>query len=193
MTSDTMNAIRNRKNNTFAIPAAVPARPVKPKIAARMATMKKPIAQLSIEPPDSWTDHHPVQSPCRDLGKRGLVLRCRRFRYNGGRELVRRDHAIVLAVFIGQRDRGLRIRRHEAEDAQVILRQRLQRPEPGEELEEMRHPVGMRARRRRIENASRLHARYAVRNQREGTSDDRSVHFFCPPCKSSVASMLPAA
>src|SRR5205814_3092549 len=54
MTSDTMNAIRNRKNRTFAIPAAAPARPVKPKIAAMIATMKNPIAQLSMTASNGW-------------------------------------------------------------------------------------------------------------------------------------------
>src|ERR671934_1257061 len=70
MTSDTTNAIRKRKNRTFAIPAAVPARPVKPKIAARIATMKNPIAQLSIEPPTVALDN-------RGSCKQRAVLRCR--------------------------------------------------------------------------------------------------------------------
>src|SRR6185503_2741764 len=46
--------MRNRKNSTFAMPAAVPAMPVKPKIAASTATMKKPIAQLSMTTSDGW-------------------------------------------------------------------------------------------------------------------------------------------
>src|SRR3982751_7123174 len=100
-----MNAIRNRKNSTFAIPAAVPARPVKPKIAARMATMKNPIAQLSIEPPDSWTHDCPVQSPCRDLGQRSLALRRGSFHYNGSYLLGREERVLfsLVSPVIGER------------------------------------------------------------------------------------------
>src|SRR2546421_9177845 len=57
MTRDTTNAIRNSQNRTFAIPAAAPAMPVKPKIAAMIATMKNPIAQLSIKPPTVGLDN----------------------------------------------------------------------------------------------------------------------------------------
>src|SRR4051794_21853043 len=131
MTSDTMNAIRNRKKSTFAIPAAVPARPVKPKIAARMATMKNPIAQLSILPPDSWTGPCLVQTACRDLRQRRFRRGRRRLHYNRSNFLRREGDVLVdVRVFIGELDRRLRIRRHEAEDAQVVFRQRLQRPEP---------------------------------------------------------------
>jgi hypothetical protein len=48
MTNETMNAIRKRKKSTLAIPAAAPARPEKPRNAATIATIKNPIAQLSI-------------------------------------------------------------------------------------------------------------------------------------------------
>src|SRR5215210_361795 len=48
MTSDTTKAMRNRKNRILAIPAAPEAMPPNPKTAAMMATMKKPIAQLSM-------------------------------------------------------------------------------------------------------------------------------------------------
>src|ERR687888_2496311 len=70
MTSDTTNAIRNSQNRTCAIPAAAPAIPVKPKIAAMIATMKNPIAQLSIEPPTVALDN-------RGSCKQRAVLRCR--------------------------------------------------------------------------------------------------------------------
>src|SRR5438874_2782376 len=116
MTSDTTNAIRNRKNSTLAIPAAVPARPVKPKMAARMATMKNPIAQLSIKPPDSWIGNRPVQSPC--LRKRGLALRLGD-RLDGF-QLLLDEHLQLIVGFLGRffrmRQRRLAVRRHQSED-----------------------------------------------------------------------------
>ncbi len=46
--SDITNSIKNRKNKTFAIPAAPAAIPPNPKIAAIIATTRKIIVQRSI-------------------------------------------------------------------------------------------------------------------------------------------------
>src|SRR5919109_1682054 len=96
MTSDTMNAIRNRKNRTFAIPAAAPAMPVKPRIAAMIATMKNPIAQLSIEPPTVGRTTGGCANSVPMLRRRDLlgeqILRLRALRHRGFR---------VAAFFLG--------------------------------------------------------------------------------------------
>lgn len=47
------NSSTNTKNRILAIPAAVPAIPVKPKIAAKIAIIKKVIDQLNITIPPS--------------------------------------------------------------------------------------------------------------------------------------------
>src|SRR5437660_7000196 len=134
MTSDTTNAIRNSQNRTFAIPAAAPAMPVKPRIAATMATMKNPIAQLSIEPPTvGWTTLELANSVpmlrCRDrLGEQilGLALGLCRFR--------------VAAVVLGRRavERGverpvvgrLAFRGNQAKGARAAFGPSRRRPEP---------------------------------------------------------------
>src|ERR671937_596402 len=120
MTSDTTNAIRNSQNRTCAIPAAAPAMPVKPRIAAMIATMKNPIAQLSIEPPTVALDNRGsckrrAVLRCRELGKQilRLALGHRRFRIAAFRRL-----AVQLALQRGvQRgvERRLAVRRHQAE------------------------------------------------------------------------------
>jgi hypothetical protein len=48
MTRNTTNMIRKMTKRTWAIQAAVPARPVNPKIAAMIATIRKVMAQDSI-------------------------------------------------------------------------------------------------------------------------------------------------
>src|SRR4051812_16644956 len=116
MTSDTTNAIRNRKNNTFAMPAAVPARPVNPKMAARMATMKNPIAQLSIEPPDSWMDPLSGAIAVPQSGERGLALRLGDGLYHEGRLVAQRQ--VVVRLILGERDGRFAEGRDEAKDAQ---------------------------------------------------------------------------
>src|SRR5438067_6301817 len=130
MTSDTTNAIRNSQNRTFAIPAAAPAMPVKPRIAATMATMKNPIAQLSIEPPTvrrttvDLANSVPMLR-CRDrLGEQvlGLALRLCRFRVAA---VVLDRRAVERAV-----EGRLGVRRHQAKGAQVVLGHFAQRPEP---------------------------------------------------------------
>src|SRR3954464_41279 len=179
MTSDTTNAIRNRKNNSFAMPAAVPARPPKPKMAARMAMMKNPIAQLSIEPPDSWMD--PVSGaiavPQSDEG--GLALRLGDGLYHHQRGLLPQRQIVVRFIF-GQRDGRLAEGGDQPKDAQVILRHRLQRAEPVQELGEMGDALGMRAAggRGRIERAAALRARHAVGNQGKSAGNDGSIHVF---------------
>src|SRR5438105_8967971 len=186
MTSDTTNAIRNSQNRTFAIPAAAPAMPVKPRIAATMATMKNPIAQLSIEPPTvEWTTLELANSVpmlrCRDrLGEQilGLALRLCRFR--------------VAAIVLGRRavERGierpvegrLAVWRHQAEGAQVVLGHFAQRPEPFEKAGEMGDSLRVRAkaRRCRIEEAAALHARHALGDERECAGYVADVHLLFP-------------
>src|SRR5687768_14474304 len=64
MIRDTTNAMTNRKNNTFAMPAAPEAMPPNPKTAAMIATMKKPIAQLSMVDSEVDVMPQPVQTVC---------------------------------------------------------------------------------------------------------------------------------
>src|SRR2546423_3118339 len=181
MTSDTMNAIRKRKNRTFAIPAAAPARPVKPKIAAMIATMKNPIAQLSMTASKvEWDDWEACNSRAETgrgttSEKRVLGRQCRRRR----RFCAWR---VALLIHHGRIERRLAVGREEAKLALVLPRDFAQRPKPIEEAREVRHPLGMRAKAGRdgIEVRSGLHARHAVRDQRQSTGNERSVHLVSP-------------
>src|SRR3954463_152209 len=178
MTRDTMNAIRNRKNRTFAIPAAAPARPVKPKTAAMIATMKNPIAQLSMTASTVEWDNREPGNPRAGTGsgppseKRVL----RRQRRRRGRFCANR--VALLIHYHGRIERRLAVGREEAEFALVFPRDFAQRPKPIEEPREVRHPLGVRANAGRdgIEERSGLRARHAVRDQRQSAGYERSVH-----------------
>src|SRR5919197_6483936 len=182
MTSDTTNAIRNSQNRTCAIPAAAPAMPVKPKIAAMIATMKNPIAQLSIEPPTVALDN-------RGSCKQRAVLRCREL----GEQILRlalghggfRIAAVLVRRLPVERgvERGLAVRGHQAEGLQVFLGDFAQRPEPFKEAREMRHPLrmGANARRGGIEETAALHASYALGHERERADYFADVHVFSSP------------
>src|SRR5262249_48348940 len=60
-TSETTNRIRKIKNRILAIPADATATPVKPSTAAKIATMKKPIAQFNILSLRYFVVHMPSQ------------------------------------------------------------------------------------------------------------------------------------
>src|SRR6266404_938281 len=194
MTRDTTNAIRNNQNSTCAIPAAVPAMPVKPKIAAMIATMKKPIAQPSIEASNGWIGQpSAVQTACRCCGAATCFLSTTRRLLR--EQILRRRRGLWhrrfrVAVFflrvplvrIGVPVEGrLAVRRHQAEEAQVVLGDFAQRPEPFQEAREMRHALGMRAnaRRHRIEETAALHARNAFWHERQ-RAGDANVHDSSP-------------
>src|SRR5581483_3968631 len=169
MTSDTMNAIRNRKNSTLAIPAAAPATPVKPKIAAMIATMKKPIAQLSMTASNGWiATTGGVQSACRAWARQPSVegvLQRRRGRRRGGRRRRGRCHrrdrrgllgrtgrsgrgggraSVIRSSFQLFVDRRLGIRRQQGEGVQVVFGHFAHRPEPNERWGHLRPALGTR-------------------------------------------------
>src|SRR5207248_11766654 len=74
--------------------------------------------------------------------------------------------------------------REQAELALVFQCDLAQRAEPIEEAREVRHPCRVRANAGRggIEERSGLRTRHAVRDQREGAANKRSIHSsFSPP------------
>src|SRR5438067_1399592 len=181
MTSDTMNAIRKRKNKTFAIPAAAPARPVKPKIAAMIATMKNPIAQLSMTASTvEWDDRESCNS--RAETGRGTPSEKRVLRRQRRRDRRFRAWGVALLLHHGRIEGRLAVGREEPKLALIIPRDFPQRPKPIEETREVRHPLGVRANAGcgGIELRSGLHARHAVRDQRQSAGNERSVHLVSP-------------
>src|SRR5205814_1796235 len=144
-------------------------------------TMKNPIAQLSMTASKvEWDDWRlAIRVPQTGRGttseKRVLGRQCRRRRrFSAGR--------VALLIHHGRIERRLAVGREEAKLALVLPCDFTQRPKPIEEAREVRHPLGMRANAGRdgIELGSGLHARHAVRDQRQSTGNERSVHLVSP-------------